>query len=415
MPLRPIAIIGWLLLGSILTGRAQVGIPYGSSKLSDIAAVVRPAVTALDRDTCYASVPYKGYPIAIEQHRGQVTHLGIRLFEPEFKRLAGRELCDFAERYLLERIAFADDPERCWMFDTDSVTVQGSCRAVLDNDRETLRFSIADTERRGYTLIWSRADTTLLSITLPAQWQLISGKNQIELEQDFERNLITFDAEIPALPNTPRDRMEKTTTRNILVCNRGYYSIPQMVSALYFRIGETSNLMKRMERSENPGVRIIREVIYTDEYASGEDPRQPRLLLESGYPAESTINLLSVPALGREYTVELTQRMYGYSNKIFEMPLDRLIACCLAEGCRPYVGIESIDEQSVKAVCILVNSRWGYNHILNVTLPIESFDRRSGKLQAKASVYAPTHNLETLYDNDRQNSRPSNKPKIKIQ
>lgn len=403
--------IGCLLLGSTFTGRAQDGIPYGSSRLSEIAEVVRPAIADLDRDTCYTAGPYKGCPIAVEQRRGQVTHLGIRLFDPEFKRLAGRELCDFAERYLLERIAFADDPERSWMYDSDSVTVSGSLRRVLDADRETVRFSLSDTENRGYALNWSRNDSTLLAITLPAQWQLICGKNQIELEQEFERMLADFDAGIPDPPQIPRGRMERTTTRNVLVCKRGHYTIPQMVSSLYFRVDEP-RLPARIERSGHPGVKLLRDRIVADTVSA---VGTPRLLLESGHPAESTINLLSVPALGKDYTVEITQRLYGYAGKIFDVPLDRLIACCMADGCRPYVGIEHIDEHSVTALCILVNSRWNYNHILHVTLPIDGFDRRSGKLRAKVNAFAPTHNLETLYDDDRQALKgQSRAPKITI-
>lgn len=403
--------IGCLLLGSTFTGRAQEGIPCGSSRLSEIAAVVRPEIRHLDCDTCYTAGPYKGYPIAVEQRRGQVTHLGIRLFDPEFKRLAGRELCDFAERYLLERIAFADDRERSWMYDIDSVTVRGSLRRVLDADRETVRFSLSDTENRGYALNWIRNDSTLLAITLPAQWQLICGKNQIELERDFERDLTAFDIGTPDLPNIPRERMERTTTRNVLVCKRGHYMIPQMVSSLYFRIDEP-RLPDRIGRSGHPGVRLLRNRIAVDTVSA---EGTPRLLLESRHPAESAINLLSVPALGKGYTIEITQRLYGYAGKTFDVPLDRLIACCMAEGCRPYVGIERIDEHTVTALCILVNSRWGYNHILHVTLPIDGFDRRSGKLRAKINVYAPTHNLETLYDDDRQaHEERSRAPKITI-
>lgn len=402
--------IGCLLLGSILTGRAQDGIPYGSERLAEIGGVVRPDIADLDRDTCYTAGPYKGYPIAVEQRRGAVTHLGIRLFDPEFKRLAGRELCDFAERHLLERIAFADDPERSLLLDADSVAVQGSCRRVLDADPESVRFTISDTERRGYEMKWISDETVLLSLAFPAQWQLICGKNQIELEREFERELAAFDEEIPALPNIPRERMERTTTRNVLVCKRGCYAIPQMASSLYFRI-DGPRLPDRIEKSGHPGVRLLCDRIADDTDADDT----PRLLLENRHPGESAINLLSVPALGRGYTAEITQRLYGYAAKIFDMPLDRLIAFCLAEGCKPYVGIDSIDEHAVSALCIMVNDRWGYNHIFRVTLPVDGFDGRGAELRIKASVYAPTHNLEALYDDERQ-TRPheSKAPKIKI-
>lgn len=400
---RKAAIIGCLLLGSILSGRAQEGIPYDSAKLSELAQAVRPKITALGCDTCYTGEAYKGYPIAVEQRRGRVTHLGIRLFDPEFKRLAGRELCDFAERYLLERIAFGNDPEHSWIYDIDSVTVHGNCRNLLHADRESVRFSIADTENRGYRLAWTQNDTTLLTITLPAQWQLICGKNLIELEQEFERELKEFDSEIPALPNISVERMEKTMNRNILVYKRGYYLIPQMVSSLYFWVDNRLFI----KRSKNPGVRFLADMIGNAE--------RPQLLSESSHPAESSINLLSVPALGKDYTVAITQRLLGYTDKFFDVPLDRLTAYCLDKGCRPYVGIKQIDEHTVTALCIMVNERWGYTHIFDMTLPVDGFDRRSGNLQAKMNLYAPTHNLKSLYDDEQQNRRgPSNAPKIKL-
>ncbi len=201
---RRILLIGMLLPGPILAGRAQEGIPCRSARLAELAAAVHPAVAALDRDSCYTAGCYQGFPIVVEQRRGAVTHLGLRLFEPEFKRLAGKELCDFAERYLLEQLS-ATETERLLSLADDGVRITGDPRPVVEAGTEA-QFSIDHTTGEGYRLAWRREGAELLAIELPAQWELISGENKIELEQNFKRRLADFRDPTP-LPTAEESRL----------------------------------------------------------------------------------------------------------------------------------------------------------------------------------------------------------------
>lgn len=375
---RRIVLLGMLLPGPIFTGRAQEGYLCRSARLAELADAVHPAVVFTECDTCYTAGSCRELPVTAEMRNGVITHLGIRLFDSAFKKAAGKELCDFAERYLLEQLV-ATEEERAILSAEDGVQIEGDLRQTVAAGGEA-RFAIDQTLGESYWLTWRLHDEELFSIRFPACWELVSGENKIELENGFKRKLIDFRDPTP-LPAVDEARLEKTTTRDVLVFKRGFYMIPQMESALYYRMGSNG----------------------------------PELLRERGHAAETLVNLLSVPALGAGCTVELTQQLYGFRSETYDAPLDRLIGFCLASGCRPYVGIEESDEERIVATLLMVNAEWGYNHIFRIVLDREQLDRETPRLQAALNVYAPTHNLENLYDDERQ-TRPHGKeaPKIKI-
>lgn len=380
--MQRILYIGIALLGLVFTTEAQSGAWYRTQLLQQLGEANRLTLTPPPANISVVVGSCKGYPVTAEWESGIVSHLGIKLFEPEMKQAINKPLCDFAERYLLEELSCESPEEWERKRISDRVTPSGSPYSVIG--QHELHFSINSPESGKYELCWENTNgQTLYTLTLPANWELISGEHKIEMENNLRQRLMKHPID-GKLPRTPKaSRLEKTTTKGVVVYKRGHYMIPQMASALYYR-------------EEKQG----EEIGYT-------------LLEEPKYAAESLINLLSVPALAQNYTVQITQQKYGFTSESYTLNLSRLVSFCLDNGCHPYVGIEESNEHEIVAALLMVNPDWGYNHILKVTMKKSEIGRKNGALKATINAYTPTHNLETLYD-DENIKKDSKAPKFTI-
>lgn len=374
--------IGMLLLCLPTMGWAQQSAWYSTRLLSELGEAAQLSLTPPAGDTTLMVGHHKGMPVVAEWRSGVVHHLGIRLFAPEIKAVTNKTLCDFAERYLLEELV-CETPEELERkrFD-DGVRHSGELQQIIN--RTDLLFSINSPEEGLYELVWdATSGERLFTLTLPTNWSLISGRHKIELEDGLrgEMNQFTLPTQEEAAPKA--SKLEKTTTKGIVVYKRGFYMIPQMVSARYYR-----------------------EV-------TGEEGTEYELLIDKKHTSETLINLLSTASAGKNYAVEITQQKYGFKQESYTVNLARMVGVFLQSGCRPYVGIEQSDERQVVATLLMVNKEWGYNHILQVTLERNQIGLPNGRMKATLNAYAPTHNLETLYDDERQQQKKST-TKIKL-
>lgn len=374
--------IGMLLLCLPFAGMAQQGAWYRTQLLGQLGEAAQLSLTPSAKDTTLMVGNYKGYPVVAEWQSGVVHHLGIRLFAPEIKAVTNKTLCDFAERYLLEELTCEspEDLERK-RFD-EGVRHTGNLQSIVN--RNDLLFSINNPERGLYELVWdSTSGERLFTLTLPANWSLISGRHKIELEDGLKSEMNQFVPPSKEEAAPKASKMEKTTTKGIWVYKRGFYMIPQMASARYYR-----------------------------EITDGEET-QYELLIDKKFAAETLINLLSSATAGKSYAVEVTQQKYGFKQENYTVNLARMVGFFLSNGCRPYVGIEQSNEGRVVATLLMVNEDWGYNHILQVTLERNQIGLPNSRIKATLNAYTPTHNLETLYDDERQMKKKST-TKIKL-
>lgn len=114
---------------------------------------------------------------------------------------------------------------------------------------------------------------------------------------------------------------------------------------------------------------------------------------ESSSPIESVITLLCAYVGDKHYMVDLTQIKYGYQSVRGELALEQLLSYCINMGCKPYVGIESIVDDSITASMFMVNHPQGYCHTFKFEIDKKLLDQNSGTFSATAYTYTPIHNL----------------------
>lgn len=325
-----------------LYSMAQVG--YRTSELKRLATVLEIDESQLPADG-YQYLTSKGRQITVCTKDHQVSHIGLKLFDEEMRRLDKSPVLDFLERYFLQLSYSPVAMTKMRMVSDDQFRFLKGSLATVSEIRHTDSFSYS-LEHNTYTARWNRAGKNLLEVSFPAEYELISGENKREAEDnikaDILRTVITVD------------------TVNEASASGSYYILPEMTSRLYFRNG--------------------------------------KLLESSLHQEQSVANMMLTTATDGNYILALTQLSYGFKKTDFEVPLKQWITFCRNSGCQLYFGVDHVEKDgTVSGLVLAVNEQENYNHVLTVEVPMAVLAQKSGRVEARLYPYIPTHNVKALF------------------
>ena len=301
----------------------------------------------------YSHPVSQGLTLTVHKDKQTVDHIGLQLFSDDVHSSAQSPIFDFLERYFLQLKYPPTVKTSANMIRDDKFRFIKGSMATIDDLRLTDSFSFSH-DNRYYTATWQRDGRVLLSVSFPVEYELISGENKIEAEE----NLLA-DIQKTTVKQCKDDARRNDSYINDCFSNRLYYQHGQLVN-------------------------------------------------ESKHPVETLANLmLSTNAKGN-YNVHVTQISYGFQKKIFEVPLRQWIAFCQDIGCKLYFGVEDIsDKGEIRAVVIAVNEAENYNHVLTISMSAKAIDAHQGIIEARLFPYVPTHNVMNMFANYRK-SNPKN-------
>lgn len=324
---------------------------FRTTELRRLATVLTLDVNQLPEG--YSHPKAHGYNLTVHQDQQTIDHIGLYLFSDKLRASAQSPIFDFLERYFLQLKYPPTVKTSANMIRDDNFRfIQGSM-ATIDGLRLTDDFSFSNDNHR-YIATWQRDGRILLSVSFPVEYELISGENKIEAEENL----------LADIQNTIVGHRKDDTRRNDTYINKSFSN------RLYYQQGH--------------------------------------LILDSKHPAESLANLMLSTNTPGEYTIQMTQVSYGFKKKVFQVPLRQWIAFCQNNGCQLYFGIDDIKANGeISAVVIAVNEIENYNHVLTLTLSSKAIDARQGLIEARLFPYVPTHNVLNMFANYRK-SNPKN-------
>lgn len=198
--------------------------------------------------------------------------------------------------------------------------------------------------------------TILLAALLLSVQALAQGPDKAALEEAFLQRLALYE---PTGKQPEPDSLQRID-RNLYVMDKGCYETEAVRSQAYFT---------RTWKGYVP-------------------------VHDASLPVESITTLLSGFTGKTRYQVQLKQRRYNYASMEVELPLATLLEFCLLDPTfKPYVGIESQEEDTIKASLFLVSEKLGYCHTFNFTIPKALLDQNTGTMTAEAYTFTPIHNL----------------------
>lgn len=294
----------------------------------------------------YSHPSAMGLTLTIHKTEGMVDHIGRQLFSDEVHMQGRIPVLNFLERYFLQ-LKYPPQVKTAQMMvrDDEFFFVKGSL-ATVDKLLLTDDFSFSN-DRHHYQVAWSRNGKTLLSVYFPVEYELISGDNKIEAENnlmgDIQRTQVDEQAEEPKTLNGATYLSEFFSNR-----------------------------------------------IYTDDNDS--------LVISSHAPFQSASNIMLSQRAAEGYLLNITQICYGFKRSVFTVPLRQWIAFCRNNGCELYFGVEDISEEGdVQAVVLAVNELENYNHVLSVQIPADMIAQRQGTVDGRLYPFIPTHNVINMF------------------
>lgn len=342
--------IVYLFMCMALVVGASAQKAYRSSELRRLSSVLDINDKSLKEGYNYLTVNQK--PIIVIVRNNTISHIGLHLFSEEIRQIDNTPVFDFLERYFLQlNYPPTDRTAKKMATDDQFRFLTGNLQAV-DNLKPSDSFSFSYDKRR-YEAEWKREGKTTLSVSFPVEYELMSGENKIEAENNLITDIQNTDVkDVPAKP-----------------AKNAHYISKKFSSRLYYQKGS--------------------------------------LISSERHPAETVANMmLSANAKG-SYDMKITQVSYGFTKTTFSVPLRQWIAFCQKNNCQLFVGIEDInDKGDVSAVVIAVNEAENYNHVLTVTVPYECFQTQTGCVEAKLYPYVPMHNVRNMFSTNYKKSNP---------
>ena len=329
-------IISFLLFSTSATAQVK----FRTSELQRLAKTLNVDASTLPEGFSHPTA--KGLHLTVRVEDQMVDHIGLQLFSDDIRLVGNSPIFDFLERYfLLLKYPTSVKTANLMMRDDQFQFLNGSLNTI-DDLRPTDGFSY-NYDKHRYTATWERDGQTLLSVSFPVEYELISGENKIEAEENLQR------AVRKAVIRKQQDNGQQNDTYLDLFSNRLYFAGDQLIAS-------------------------------------------------SQHPAETAANMMLSTNAPGNYSLSITQISYGFKRKVFDVPLHQWIAFCQNSGCELYFGVENIEPNGdISAVVLAVNDAENYNHVLTVTIPANIIDRRQGTLTARLYPYVPTHNVMNMF------------------
>ena len=335
-----------LMMAFSFTAFAQTA--YRTAELQRLAKVLSIDGTAFHEG--YNILMADQQKVVVGVSNNTVNHIGLQLFCEEMRNTDHKPVLHFLERYFLQlkyppAVTCANNMIRDDQFRFLTGTLQ-----TVDELLPTDAFSLSY-DKRLYTASWKRDGQPLLEVCFPVKYELISGENKFEAENnlmsDIQQSVVTGEAPRPALSKN--------------------YLNDQFSCRLYEQEGQ--------------------------------------LVFSERHPAETVANMMLSQQAKGAFVLQMTQLSYGFQKTTFSVPLHQWIAFCQNNGCQLYVGIEDIKEDGeVSAVVLAVNEAENYNHVLTVIIPSETIREKTGTIEARIWPYVPTHNVQNLFDTYRKSN-----------
>jgi hypothetical protein len=304
---------------------------------------------------------YANNPLIVRINEwNEVEHIGYRLFDSLFVLHQPRLVCDFVERYLLE-LDLDNMFDRNIRMGVDKVAVENGSMENMHKLLSAERIDLSMVEMRRYRVAWHSENKCLLSLVFDMDYQLLSGCNAIELENNYLRTMGRL------------SRTYQWKENDVVADSTDKYAIVE-------------------------GGHYLSEAIRGDRYYQKDSIGEWQLVCNPEKPYWSAANIVLTPINNDgAYQLDCQLDMYGYRDTTFKVNMNQWVAQTLTEGCQLYFGLKSKTLYTIRGIVFCPNPTAGYCHMLSVEIPIEAFENKQGIIRGRLFAYVPLHNIDEGY------------------
>ncbi|CCY92049.1 putative uncharacterized protein [Bacteroides sp. CAG:1076] len=368
-PFRSIGVAVMLCVESL--AYAQQGTSSGHLGLLRRQLEMRKVALVTDSSLHLKSCPQKEMYVLMDKN--ELKKAGLKLFPVEMEKVFHPAVYDFIERTFLHLSLLQMKSQREVLLRQDqlSLLINGlnykdcsvdfcSILNVLD-----LKYPFSLTaDSAKYRASWQGVGMKV-DLLFPKQYDLLLGYDKYELTQRLITNLsLRHQTDFRGTPVKWKESSLQKIKGNVFYDRGDVFMIPQMKSGTY--------LMKKGTAWS--------------------------YLFNAYFPEESALNLFS-HAHQMHFSLSFSLAVKGYNSSAAKsIDLADFVSLMLSEGCRPYVGIETVDAKQITGTVVYLNRDLMYEHLLYFQLPLEVFHKKENvRIKAVLHPYIPLNNLENLY------------------
>ena len=315
----------------------------------------------------YYNYSYNAYPLTIRVNEwNEVDHIGLHIFDTAMVKDDQHVACDFLERYLLE-LELTTPADKALRLGVDKVQVaEGS----LDNVGQLKGcdyYEISKMDMRKYHVAWFREKRCILALVFDMDYQLLSGCNAIELENNYLRDVMR----IQQTKELAVEKPEIEGNNEYAIIDGGSYLSPSIRGDRYYRLDSIAEWIP---------------------------------VCSDDKPYWSAANTMLSPFMIGDFMLKCTLDMYGYKEATFQVGMEQWVAQTIRSGCGMYFGIKSRTPKTIRGTLFCPNPSGGYCHMMSVEIPVEMFNQGKGEVTGRLYAYVPLHNIgQDYFDLDYMN------------
>lgn len=275
----------------------------------------------------------------------------------------------FAQRLVqaAERGEMGGKPMERFMQEEKIAFLEGgfSQLAMLCRDSlATMEMTLVDGRR--YALTFHSTDGPRVTLSYPADYQLIMGVMLMELEERLSEAIRNYRIEKKENHEVvDAELLEQVGNSPVYLLKGSFYVLPELSSNRYY----------------------VRE----SDSSYG-------LLYSEDLPVETMANLLTGTDIDVPISITILLVKYGYRTETFTIPLRQWIAYCMAEGCTPYFGVINHEKERLVCEVVMHNELLGYAHVAKLTLDPAILADRKGIINARMNSYVPLSNVKAIFN-----------------
>ena len=295
----------------------------------------------------------------------------LHLFSDSIRNMVDRNtvvVMDFAERYFGELRSLKGTSVETKLADDKVYFRKGKWTGIYQLN-DTVPFSFSRMEKY-FEISWLRNDVPFLTFVFPAQYDLIVGKTQKEIQDGLRGDILAASS---------RDFQ------------------PQPIDTAGIKVLDDSICTTGSQHLEMESLNDSRYFIKTGE---GYSP-----VYDDKHADYSAANLFHGLISGKDYRVHVEQSVYGMKTTSYDITLGQWLRYCDLQGLKTYFAVEEEREDGILAIVIAQNDVFFYNHLLSVVLPKGFVNNPKAVLKVRLTPYIPTHNIKNLYKQQTENKK----------
>ena len=295
----------------------------------------------------------------------------LHLFNDSIRNIVDRNtivVMDFVERYFNGLRSLKGTSVETKLADDKMYFRKGKWTDIYQLN-DTLPVSFSKMERY-FEISWLKSDVPFLTFVFPAQYDLIVGKSQKEIQNGLRNDILSASShEYKPLP---------FDTANIKALDDKLY----------------------VKCSQHIGVESLNNARY---FIKTDEEYYP--VYDDSITEYSAANLFHGLISNKDYRMHIEQSIYGMTTTSYDITLSQWLKYCSLNGLKTYFAVEEEREDGILAIIIAQNDVFFYNHLLSVVLPKGFVNNPKSVLKVKLTPYIPTHNIKNLYKQQTENNK----------